>query len=69
MREIQQKRVDRYTGLANYEVEGVGLPIHADDGRTKSIRQAFLNASMLYYALIAFVVLVTWVTFAAGAIS
>lgn len=69
MKELQVARVRRVQELRGYDVEGVGLPIHVQPTRARRVFRAFFNASMLYYFLIAVVLLVTWVIYEAGVIA
>lgn len=66
MKELQQIRVQRIAELGSYGVDGVGLPIDAESAKWRRVVHSFLNASMLYYLLIAVVVASTWVAYGTG---
>ncbi|GAB3791328.1 hypothetical protein [Nocardioides ungokensis] len=68
MKELQLVRIGRVNGLATYDADGVGLPIDVAPARGHRIIHAFVNASMLYYALVALAILGTWLTYRAGII-
>jgi hypothetical protein len=70
MRDLQMTRTARVAELNDYDVSGVGLPapLQKDDVRSAAIKSLF-NASMLYYLLLAALLLLGWLLFLLGAIA
>ncbi|KAA1425002.1 hypothetical protein FE697_003660 [Mumia zhuanghuii] len=68
MKELQQTRARRIADLHGYVADGVGIPINLPPARWRRIRHAFFNASMLYYFLVAGVLMSAWVAYGRGLI-
>lgn len=68
MKVLQQSRARRLTELPMYPAEGVGLPVEDQPDLTRRVLHAFVNASMLYYLLIAAVVSLVWAAYGRGLI-
>jgi len=69
MSQIQVSRTARVSALADYDVSGVGLPAPTqDNSRRVAVVRSLFNASMLYYLLLAAMVLTGWLLFLIGAI-
>lgn len=66
MQEIRQARVERHATLLGDNTEGVGLPIAQVSSTRAAVRRAFLNGSMLYYAMIATILGLAWAISAGG---
>ncbi len=66
MKVLQRVRTRRLAELSTYGVEGVGLPIDVERSKQRRIFHAFFNASMLYYFLVAVVLLSAWVAYVTG---
>ncbi|HTW16726.1 MAG TPA: hypothetical protein VMF51_16445 [Nocardioides sp.] len=68
MKELLRDRVKRVPELSSYASDGVGLPVEDQPAHWHRVLHAFFNASMLYYFLVAFVVLTAWAAYASGLI-
>ncbi len=60
MKQLQQRRVDR-TGLT-YRVDGVGMQFAPRPTMVRKLLRAMINESMVYYAVLAVIDGVLWVT-------
>lgn len=66
MKGLQQVRIRRVGELSGYAADGVGLPIDVQPARWRRILRAFVNASMLYYFLVAVVLMTAWLAYGRG---
>jgi hypothetical protein len=66
MQKLQERRVSRVASLSGYASNGVGLAAPRVRGRVSAVFRSFANASMLFYFMIAFIIVACWMLFLKG---